>query len=117
MGHNLTPGDLVLPFAPGENWPITQGFDKVFDENNKVVAGQVDYGNPGGHEGIDWGFCSGTPIHAMTAGRVSLVDAGETKGGQDDGDYTSGKPYDNQVRDRNQHQRIRTHVRASGGHP
>ncbi len=106
MGHNLTRGDLALPFAPGENWPITQGFDKVFDENDKVVPGQVNYPE-GGHEGIDWGCCSGTPIHAMAAGRVSLVDAGETKGGLDDSDYTSGKPYGNQVR-------VRTGTGTSG---
>ena len=53
MGHNLTRGDLALPFATGENWPITQGFDKVFDENDQVVAGH-NY-SEGGHEGIDWG--------------------------------------------------------------
>ena len=105
MGHNLTRGDLALPFATGENWPITQGFDKVFDENDQVVAGH-NY-SEGGHEGIDWGCCSGTPIHAMVAGRVSLVDAGETDGGPADGDYTSGKPYGNQVR-------VRTGTGTSG---
>lgn len=114
MGHNLTRGDLELPFAPGESWPITQGFDKVFDENDKVVPGQVDYGDPGGHEGIDWGCCSGTPIHAMAAGRVSLVDAGETVGNMD---VPSSKAYGNQVRVRTGTgtSRVRTHVRASGG--
>lgn len=104
MGHNLTRGDLALPFAPGENWPITQGFDKVFDENDKVVPGQVNYGNPGGHEGIDWGCCSGTPIHAMAAGRVSLVDAGETVGNMD---VPSSEAYGNQVR-------VRTGTGTSG---
>lgn len=35
----------------------------------------------GGHEGIDWSCCSGTPIHAMASGRVSELVSGETAGG------------------------------------
>jgi murein DD-endopeptidase MepM/ murein hydrolase activator NlpD len=98
MGHNLVRGDLALPFASGENWTISQGFDNKLTWFNKELKKEVPVYDAGGHEGIDWSCCSGTPIHAMATGRVSLVDAGETKGGLDKDDYTSGKPYGNQVR-------------------
>ena len=93
MGHNLARGDLALPFASGENWTISQGFDNKL--TTVINDEEVPVYDAGGHEGIDWSCCSGTPIHAMASGRVSRLVAGETAGGLN---VPDSKAYGNQVR-------------------
>ena len=95
MGHNLAPGDLALPFASGENWTISQGFDNKLTWYDKELKKEVPVYDAGGHEGIDWSCCSGTPIHAMASGRVSRLVSGETAGSVD---VPDSKAYGNQVR-------------------
>ena len=105
MGHNLARGDLALPFASGENWTISQGFDnklttviirkEVINDEEVIIREEVPVYFDGGHEGIDWSCCSGTPIHAMASGRVSRLVSGETAGGFN---VPDSKAYGNQVR-------------------
>lgn len=71
-------------FRP-DSWPITQLF------NDPRTRPFYEQDEQDGHEGIDWGCCSGTPIHAMTAGCVTRVD---TPAENDPDNY----PYGNQVR-------------------
>lgn len=63
MGHNLARGDLALPFASGENWTISQGFDnklttviirkEVINDEEVIIREEVPVYFDGGHEGID----------------------------------------------------------------
>lgn len=87
MGHGLRGHALALPFAAGQNWHISQTFDDARYKDGYAL---------GGHEGIDWGCCEGTPIHAMAAGRVSAVVPDQVRGGLTDDDYDA--VYGNQVR-------------------
>ena len=95
MGHGLRPGDLKLPFDAAENWPTTNAFDN---------PGTRDNYHAGGHEGIDWGCCEGTPVRAMAAGRVSKVVTDRVRGGMD---VPSNEVYGNHVR-------IRTGAEGTG---
>ncbi len=105
------PDDLAPPFASGENWTIFQGFsnklttmrrkkvneDEENEENEEApVYEVVPVYFDGGHEGIDWSCCSGTPIHAMASGRVSRLVSGETAGALED--VPDSKAHGNQVR-------------------
>ncbi len=68
--------ELGLPFRPGENWTITNIF------NDPATRELYQEFEQEGHEGIDWGCCTGTPIHAMAAGYVhkALRDPGNNYG-------------------------------------
>lgn len=86
----MSPTQLALPFETDHAWPITNVFN---DPRTSYLypPGQT------GHEGIDWRCPTGTPIYAMTAGRVARIE-------NDPQQY----PYGNQVR-------VRTNWETTGG--
>lgn len=98
MGHELRRGDLGLPFVPGQNWETTNVFDDPGTRHLYRQEGETEGQEKYGHEGIDWGCCEGTPIHAMAAGRVSHIDDERKRGGPTKSDYDEDHPYGNQVR-------------------
>ena len=98
MGHELRRGDLGLPFVPGQNWKTTNVFDDPGTRRLYRQEGETEGQEKYGHEGIDWGCCEGTPIHAMAAGRVSHIDDQRKRGGPTKSDYDEDHPYGNQVR-------------------
>ena len=79
------PPRLRLPFADGENWPITNRFD---DPRTRALYRKFGLA---GHEGIDWGCPEGTPVLAMAGGRVTRVRT-------DAADSPTRRPYGNEVR-------------------
>ena len=70
MGHGLRGQVLALPFAAGQNWPISQTFDKAQYKERYAL---------GGHAGIDLGkrlriqrngglICRHSPLTFLRAG-------------------------------------------------
>jgi murein DD-endopeptidase MepM/ murein hydrolase activator NlpD len=60
-----------LPYAAGETYMVTQGFDSKFSH-----TGEQKYS-------IDWGMPEGTPVYAARGGIVAGVKDDSTKGGND----------------------------------
>lgn len=81
--------NLKEPFVPGDTWKITNHFNDKCTRHLYADAGMD------GHDGIDWGCPTGTPIYAMAAGTVDDIVVGESTGAWDE---TPELAYGNYVR-------------------